>query len=153
MEKSGCLSLIVLGAVAIVALWANSDSFPFQSEVTLYQAFCSGGLKGGQCKTGEETANPTIFKVLVDQQIVLYWYAGNNAPNPPKRLTHCAVRNNQNWSCRLAEDDPTYLWEMVDGQIREVASDIQVTNQTFYQTSKWNWWMIRITEPTQPSTK
>jgi len=132
---------------AIAALWAFSDSLPFQNEVTVYKMFCTGGLKEGKCNSKEQTANPTTFKVLVDQQTVLYWHGGNDAP---KRLVHCAVRNTQNWSCQLGnrlEDDPKYQWEMVDGRYRDVVQKPALSSQElFYQVPKWYWWWVRFSQ-------
>src|SRR5262249_53101705 len=88
---------VSFGLVLIAVIWAFSEQNPFRSEVTVYYAFCAGGLKQGKCDTKEETSNTTTFKAMPDQQTVIYWYGDER----PKRLQNCAVRDARNWSCQL----------------------------------------------------
>lgn len=136
-----------IAIAVVVVLWLFSESLPFQNEVTVYKMFCTGGLKQGKCNSKEETANPTTFKALVDQQTVIYWHGEKD---PPNRLLHCAVRNARNWSCQLGntlEDNPKIQWVMVDGEYREVVEKPFISsNEIFYQVPKWYWWWIRLSQ-------
>ncbi len=68
--NKGLFLLAVAGT--IVCLWAVSDRIPFRNEITVYKLFCTEGLKQGQCKSKEETANPTTYKIFLDQQTIVY---------------------------------------------------------------------------------
>ncbi len=103
----GMLFLVV---TPFVALWAFSDSLPFQDEVTVYETICHGERKDGDCKGKEEPIGKKTFKPMTDQQIVLVW-ADNVAP---VRLENCAVRDVRNWAC-----DGEFLGsrpQMIDGR-------------------------------------
>lgn len=146
MDSETLFSLLM---VVVVSLWAFSDNLPFRDEVTVYHLFCTEGLKQGQCKSKEETAAPTTYKIYLDQQTVVYWTGDNAAPN---RLRHCAIRNNRNWSCQLGSEfevTPKYLWQMVDGEFQEIGNSPTALDNNFYQTSKWRWWWVWLTEKTR----
>jgi hypothetical protein len=38
----------------IAFIWPFSEYLPFRSQVTVYYAFCAGGLKQGKCDTKEK---------------------------------------------------------------------------------------------------
>lgn len=128
-------------------LWAFSHLLPFQSDVTVYNMFCTGGLSNGKCSSKEETANPSTYRALADQQTVLYWNSNTDAP---KRLQHCAVRDTRNWSCQLEdklEESPKIQWQMVGGEFREVVEKPFISAQSiFYAVPKWYWWWVRLSE-------
>jgi hypothetical protein len=139
----------VLIIAAVCFLWAVSESFPFHSEITVYNLFCTDGLKQGKCDSKEETANLTTYKALVEQQTVIYWQGKKDVPH---RLRRCAVRNARNWSCQFGnelEDDPTIKWQMVDGEYSEIVQMPFAMQPMFYPVSKWYWWWIWLCEKTR----
>ena len=131
--------------LAVIALFAINNSF--QNEVTVYNMFCTEGLKEGKCTSKEGTANPTTYKVIFEQQTIIYWSGNNTAPN---RLQNCAIRNTKNWSCQLShswESEPKIEWQMVNGQFqKKVAPQSYFLPRVFYQTSVVHWWWIWLME-------
>jgi len=142
------LTLAVLAALIALLLWAFSESLPFRSEVTVYNMFCTGERKGGQCDAEEQTANTATYKAFAEQQTVVYWYGDNDAP---KRLWHCAVRDARNWSCQWGvrlEQLPELEYQMVNGEFSEYAPGVpdHRTPGVFYRVSKWHWWLVWLSE-------
>ncbi len=139
--------IVALFVLPFVALWAFGNSLPFLDEITVYDMLCTGARKDGVCKSKEETAGQTTYKVLTDQQTVIFWSGNGDAP---KRLRNCAVRNAKNWSCSdESGGKTTYVQKMIDGQyhfsLRE-DSFFDASSAAFYQVPKWRWWWVRITQ-------
>lgn len=116
----------------------------FDSEVTVYNMFCTKGRVNGACASIEETANPTTYKVLVDQQSVVYWIDHG----APVRFPYCAVRNVQNWSCKYetGNEIPEREYTMTDGYFSETEKDGTIGGSIFYQVSGWHWWSIWLAQ-------
>ena len=130
----------VFGLVLIAVIWAFSEHLPFRGEVTVYYAFCAGGLKQGKCDTKEETSNTTTFKAMPEEQTVTYWYGDER----PKQLQKCAVRDARNWSCQLETMTGPTKWQMVNGEFRE--TPFTQFTAPYYQVSKSYWWMLWLAE-------
>ena len=123
--------------------WNWSDRFPFRDEFTVYLGFCPKERVGGVCPVAEEAANPTTYKVLVDQQAVVYW-VGDGAPS---KLEHCAVRDSRNWSCQIGDGKEADIRrQLADGEYGEVVfnSTLARPPAIFYQVPKWKWWMLHV---------
>ena len=120
--------LITMGA----GLWLAFDNAPFASEIVVYQGWCpTARSEAGTCPAGEQSANPVTFKAFPETQSVVYWYK-NQAPS---RMTKCAVRDAENWSCNEGEG---YLSAMVDGRISERTGLASM----FYQVPKYKWYWL-----------
>ncbi len=128
--------LIVVLFVLIFGFWLVSDRF--WNEVTVYNMFCTNGRVQGECKSEEQTANPTTYMISADHQTVVYWTGDNS----PKRFTFCAVRDVYNWSCKFekADETPTREYLMTDGKYHETATPPRVVSDIFYPVSRWHWW-------------
>ena len=127
-----------------VLIWLFSGSLPFQSEVIVYNAFCPTPRVKEKCAAGEETAYPTTYKALPDQQVVVYWSAGNGRP---EKYEHCAVRDAKNWTCHYdqADGERIYLYTMGDGDYTETVARGHLASN-FYGVPKWNWYWIKLNQ-------
>ena len=127
----------------VFSLWNWSDRLPFATEVTVYHGFCPKPRVNSVCEQGEEAANPTTYKALVDQQAIVYWTGGS----APSKLERCAIRDAHNWSCRLgtrrADDVDEIKWILNDGDFSETVDPLGVrVASIFYQVPKWRWWLL-----------
>jgi len=121
---------VIVGAVLLALLWNYSDSLPLTSEVTVYLGWCPDARVNGECRKGEEAGNPTVYKAMADQQVVVYW----TGKNPPAKLEHCSVRNARNWSCTLAD----WTRSMVDGEYSETSNPLNL----YYPVPKYKWYWL-----------
>lgn len=142
---------IVLLILVSIAGWYFGDRFG--NETTVYRAFCAGNRENLECKSGEETANPTTYKAIIEQQTVVYWTGDSH----PYRFRFCAVRDARNWACkdeaeteiatvRYVMSNGDYL-ELVDAPLRATKGDV------FYIVSKFRWWKLRLSEWLQSKRK
>ena len=140
----------VVGWVIFTALcgllWLFSGSLPFRSEAVVYNAFCPTPRVNEKCAAGEEVANPTTYKVLPDQQAVVYWIESDGKPF---KYEHCAVRDLKNWSCHDDGDNGERIYEhtLIDGQYTEkIAPGHLDSSSIFYQVPKWKWHWIKLNQ-------
>ena len=142
--EEGYLPMLFVALVCAV-VWALSDHLPLQSEVTVYQGFCPVARVNEQCPGKEEAAGVTTFKVLVNEQAVVYWSEGT-APQRPYR---CAVRDTRNWSCTFDPPKDGEVnqprWDMIDGDLHYVGTDAAPGSAIFYQIPKAKWWWLHAT--------
>lgn len=125
------IALIALIAVGLGA-WLTFDNNPFTNEIVVYQAWCPTPRTGaGVCQSGEESANPIMYKAYPETQSVVYWFK-NHAPS---RMTNCAVRDARNWSCGQGEG---YATAMVDGRLVQTSKN----GLMFYQVPKHKWYWL-----------
>ncbi|MHB8474259.1 MAG: hypothetical protein ACYDC8_15705 [Gammaproteobacteria bacterium] len=134
------IGIVVVAAVLLVGPWVFSESFPFQSEITVYNMFCTKGLENGKCNSKEETAGRVTYKPIIEKQSVVYWIEDG----APKIVNGCAIRDAKNWSCGGASD--IYKSSMVNGDYSEEPS-------IFYAAPKWHWWQVRLTEYMEEKNK
>lgn len=114
------------------------------TEVTLYKMFCTKGRVDGVCKSEEQTANPTTYKVFVEQQVVIYWVGDSS----PVRLPFCAVRDARNWSCKYetGSEIPRREYIMSNGNYYEVGEPRLLGSDPFYTVSAWRWWSVWLAQ-------
>jgi hypothetical protein len=123
--------------VLLVGGWLLIE--PLSNEVTVYKMFCTKGRVQGECHSEEQTANPTTYKVFVEQQTVVYWIGGAS----PVRFPFCAVRDIRNWSCKYETGNelPAHEYIMNDGEFHETGFTPMVED-IFYNVSRWHWWRV-----------
>ncbi len=134
--------LIPILLVLLVGGWLLIE--PLSNEVTVYKMFCTKGRVQGECASEEQTANPTHYKVFVEQQAVVYWIGSGS----PSRFPFCAVRDKYNWACQYAggNEIPKREYTMIDGAYHETAESPQVVGDIFYNVSRWHWWRVWLSE-------
>ncbi len=114
------------------------------TEVTIYKMFCTKGRIDGVCKSEEQTANPTTYKVFVQQQMVIYWIGTSS----PVRYPFCAVRDARNWSCKYETGNvvPEHEYIMNDGDFWETGFGPSGAPELFYTVSAWDWWRVWLSQ-------
>ncbi len=132
--------IVALFVLPFVALWAFSDSLPFQDEITVYEMSCSEPIKDGICKAKEETLGRTTFKAFPNQQVVIHW--SEEGVRILQRDNDCVVRDSKNWSCKV--DGSSFIKIMADGKFRYGYYADSPT--AFYTVHKGYWWWVRITQ-------
>lgn len=147
MDKAFNIALgLLIASMPVFAIWILTESVPFSDEVKVYRMFCPGALNSAQCASAGVPVGSVTFKVVVDQQTVVYWYDEQS----PRRLKDCSVRNSENWSClfpSLQSEGPSARWEMVDGNYRDAGSPSGGPSTIFvYQVPKWRWWVAKLAQ-------
>ena len=142
-DGSKWVGTLVLLVVVVIAGWPVVERL--RNEITVYHMFCTNGRVNGVCRSREETANPTTYKVFPDLQSVVYW-SGDGSPS---RFTYCAVRDVSNWTCHYgkAGESGRVEYMMADGNYSEYAEAPMFASTTlFYPVSRWRWWMVKLSE-------
>jgi hypothetical protein len=70
-DGSKWVGTFVLVVIVGIAGWPVVERM--RNEITVYNMFSTNGRVNGVCKSEEQTANPTSFKVYPDQQSVVTW--------------------------------------------------------------------------------
>lgn len=87
--------ILVVGVYIAIMAAAVIDWGFVKSEIANYPLQCREGIRSGVCKNVAFALRKTTYKVMPDRQEVLHWVQGFRV----ERLTKCAVRDRQNWSC------------------------------------------------------
>lgn len=126
-------------AAFVVAGYFLDDIFPLD-ETTVYLGWCPADRVNGVCPRGEQAGFPTHYKVLVDQQIVMYWVE----KNPPTKYEGCVVRNVRNWACTERFADKSSMTSSMSAGIAETTSYPPSVFGTspYYQVPKWRWMIL-----------
>lgn len=135
----------MLLAVAAFFLWPILDRV--SGEVTVYRMLCKTERRSGACALRDEQASTTeTYKVFPDRQEVIYWFNDS----APLRFDNCIVRDALNWRCSSHEKagvDIEHL--MTNGTFSELVDGRpSSSNDTFYQTTRWRWWLVHFLETT-----
>ena len=141
---------VIFGLILISSLlWLTTDWVSERNEITVHLLFCDGTRTATRCNGREETANPTTYKVFVDQQAVVYWSWGSSDIT---RFTFCAVRDRRNWSCQFEPPGniPSTEFKMIGGDYFE-KTDPPNPIDIFYPVSRWRWWWIRALDQFRPA--
>jgi hypothetical protein len=136
---------ILLGAMSFF-LWPILDRV--NGEVTVYRMFCKTERHGGACALKEERSSSTeTYKVFPERQSVIYWFNDS----APLKFDNCIVRDALNWRCASPEKSGGAAVEhlMTNGTFSELVDGRPTSsNDTFYQTPRWRWWLVRLLETT-----
>lgn len=136
--KQAFLIVAVIGT-PIGVLWAFSDALPFHQDVTIYVVSCAGSYSDNNC-TKEVPVTRSTFKAIVDQQVVIHWSSENATP---VKLTGCAVRDVDNWSCK--GDAELNASKMIDGAFYDGVVGTSATGiGALRQVPKWYWWWVKL---------
>lgn len=110
-------------------------------EITVYPVGCSEQSKDNKCSGSWVPLNRTTYKVLVQQQRVIYWMTGFDIP--PDSLHNCVVRDRENWKCELGKNFATLY--MVNGSFREEFRHKSEDSGTeMRHVSSWRWWQLKL---------
>jgi hypothetical protein len=93
-DGSKWIGTLVLAVIVGIAGWPAVERM--RNEITVYNMSCTKGRVNGECKSEEQTANPTSFKVYPEQQSVVTWIGDG----PVTRSENCAVRDVTHSYCR-----------------------------------------------------
>ena len=136
-DGSKWIGTLVLAVIVGIVGWQVVERM--RNEITVYNMFCTKGRVNGECKSEEQTANPTSFKVYPEQQSVVTWIGDG----PVTRFENCAVRDVTNWHCRNGHFEHT----MTDGEYIDSAEPpFTGISNLFYQAPRWRWWMVKLSE-------
>jgi hypothetical protein len=139
MDMNRLLFFSVLLAIVGIAFGCEDGS----GEITVYPVDCSEQFKYNKCSGHWYTLNRTTYKVLVEQQQVIYWMPGFDFY--PVGLRNCAVRDRENWNCEYP-DGSTRLY-MVGGSFHEESREgnkTSVTETEIRYVSFWRWWRLQL---------
>ena len=124
------IGLIAFGMVG----WAGHN-YRHRDEANVYTMSCNIDSIDGKCTEGELPGAVFTYKANFEQQTVVFWTENS----PPKRFKKCAVRDNENWSCRYSESlNDSFEYQMIDGKYSELHPPYYST--TFFPVSRWQWW-------------
>lgn len=105
----GCLGSLASIVAVIVGIYAIDWGW-VRSEITVYSAQCAQKVLNNKCGHHQFTVRPTTYKVMVDQQAVVYWIEGFEV----QKVTKCAVANRTSWTCKY--DDESAEFGFLDGE-------------------------------------
>ena len=129
MGALGSLFLIVALALGI---FLKLDSDFWKDEVTVYKIYHNS-------KTGvDETFKPVTYKALNEQQQIIYWADGS----APYSYERCAIRNSENWNCKVKSEFGDYDVQMVDGKY----TDARIAMSGAEIVPKWKYWLTKVQE-------
>ena len=123
--------LIVIVAIPL-GIFLNFDSNYWTNEVTVYQIFHDS--KNGL----DSTFKPITYKTLNERQQVIYWIDGF----PPYSYENCAVRNYENWVCKIKSAFGDYEVQMLNGKY----TDGKALLNGAEIVPKWKYWLVRVQE-------
>ncbi len=137
-NESGCLTLLILLIVGVVALVWHFDFAPMSNEKTVYIRVCGDKIeKGSGCKNWKYL-DPVTYTVNVDSQVVVKSTQGKPEI---ERLSNCAVRDRNNWSCTDVDGNIT----LADGGVYFGAQGVediegieQVSKLIYFKNTKFD---------------
>ena len=127
---------LVVGLSAALLMSCSTDGV----EITSYPLLCDKPLASGDCQGKIIPLNRSIYKVFSSSQQVVYWTPGIS--DRPVRLEQCAIRDAENWKCRLPHDQGEV--EFKNGNFKEVLAKPRASDDRFFYAGAARWWLHQL---------
>ena len=130
------LRVLIAGVFATLLMSCSTDGV----EITSYPLLCDKPLVGGDCHGKITPLNRSTYKVFTSSQQVVYWTPGIS--DRPVRLEQCAVRDAENWKCRLPHEQGEV--EFTRGDFKEVLAKSRASEDRFFYAGAARWWLHQL---------
>ena len=134
------LSLGVLGIIGVSLYRYTSIDLSFlRGEIVAYSVLCEHKVVASNCSRPELILVGPTYKPDATRQEVLYWHDGGIGP--VEKLTKCAVRDRQNWSCKFDDESAKFgftygqYWSKTN-EAMDTPSGLARDAKTYY-VSRW----------------
>ena len=136
----GCLGFLTFVAAVWVAGYAT-DSGWMRSEITVYSAQCVQKVVDNRCAQHQFTLRPTTYKLIHEQQVVVYWVEGFEV----RKVTKCAIASRKNWTCRYDDESAEFGFndgEYFDRDLVTPLPELKKIKEHKYYLPKWEYRLL-----------